>query len=596
MPSCISRTDWKYALIPALVMAFLLLYPQINLWMAAGSGWNGAYAASNYDETAYSAYVNSLIEGRPRRNDPFLAVDDTGTESIYSIQFIPAYVIAVPARILGISASNAFLLLSVLVGILAAAAVFFLLRLVCGDALFAAAGTVVILCLGALLAGEGEIRRMLGFGVTVDFFPFARRYQPALGFPVFFVFCGLVISALRAAAFKKRLLISVFAGGAFAVLVFTYLYLWTTALCWAGLFLAAAALFSKEKRRRALETGAVVAVFAAFALVPYGVLIVSRSDHADTVNLMTSTHAPILSSVPLVLGVLSTIAAFVIRARAAAAGDEKWLFVISLGLTPVLLLEQQVITGKTLQPIHFDVFIANYLVGIAIWLLIDIVRKGDTASAGFKKATTYCAIAAALWGMAESVSATRINAIPTEIRDLSVPAIREAAKGGERVNVILATNSITADAIPTFSTARPLWAPHLPSAGHVEPAENKRLYYTYLYYSGFSADELKKELRANTFDVVAPVFGPDRALPALSGGHPLTAAEIRAATVEFAAFCAAFGEKQASEPIVDSVILPAQDEPVLSNLQRWYEYDGGTTTGEFRVYRLKPKFQPQAAK
>lgn len=89
-----SNSIWKYAFIAAFAVLILGLYPQISLWVTQGAKWNGSYFVSNYDEVAYSAYVNALINGEPRKNDPFLGVRDTvdtpQPETLYSIQFIPA--------------------------------------------------------------------------------------------------------------------------------------------------------------------------------------------------------------------------------------------------------------------------------------------------------------------------------------------------------------------------------------------------------------------------------------------------------------------------------------------------------------------------
>ena len=87
-------------------MMLLALWPQINMWIARGQNWQGSYVAVQGDEVAYSAYLNALIDGRPRRNDPYTGRDDSRPanrlpESLFSIQFIPAYAIALPARLLG---------------------------------------------------------------------------------------------------------------------------------------------------------------------------------------------------------------------------------------------------------------------------------------------------------------------------------------------------------------------------------------------------------------------------------------------------------------------------------------------------------------
>ncbi len=73
----------------------LALIPQIHLWYVGGTNWNGTDASVQGDEFLYSAYINALIDGRPRRNDSFAGQDNRTMsplpESSFSIQFMPAY-------------------------------------------------------------------------------------------------------------------------------------------------------------------------------------------------------------------------------------------------------------------------------------------------------------------------------------------------------------------------------------------------------------------------------------------------------------------------------------------------------------------------
>ena len=92
----------KFALaVTAIVL--LSIMPQLRFWLARGSQWQGAYATLQPDELKYSAYINALIDGRPRRNDPSTGHDHNPItplpESLFSIQFLPAYAIAWTARI-----------------------------------------------------------------------------------------------------------------------------------------------------------------------------------------------------------------------------------------------------------------------------------------------------------------------------------------------------------------------------------------------------------------------------------------------------------------------------------------------------------------
>jgi hypothetical protein len=85
---------WKWGIYAALGIMMLALWPQINMWIARGGNWQGSYVSVQGDEVAYSAYINALIDGRPRRNDPYSGRDDSPThpnpESLFSVQFLPA--------------------------------------------------------------------------------------------------------------------------------------------------------------------------------------------------------------------------------------------------------------------------------------------------------------------------------------------------------------------------------------------------------------------------------------------------------------------------------------------------------------------------
>src|SRR5919206_68750 len=99
-------------------MTGLALFPQVYLWAERGRAWQGTAAYFYTDEPAYAAYVNALITGRPRRCDPYTGADDTPLaplpESLFSIQFVPAYMVALPARALHLSTATAFIVLALL--------------------------------------------------------------------------------------------------------------------------------------------------------------------------------------------------------------------------------------------------------------------------------------------------------------------------------------------------------------------------------------------------------------------------------------------------------------------------------------------------
>src|SRR5215831_2574738 len=105
---------WKLGALAGLAVVLVTAIPQINLWQQRRHDWHGSYAFTDPDELAYSAYLNSIIEGRPRRNNPYVrggeAAAATG-ENLFSIQFLPPYVLAFLARSMRLSASTIFVLL-----------------------------------------------------------------------------------------------------------------------------------------------------------------------------------------------------------------------------------------------------------------------------------------------------------------------------------------------------------------------------------------------------------------------------------------------------------------------------------------------------
>ncbi len=593
------KSSWKFILIPAVIMAVLAIYPQVSLWLTKGSPWHGAYVVTNYDEVAYSAYVNALVEGGPRRNDPFIGAADPEHESLYSIQFIPAYGIALPARFLGVSTSAVFTFLGVLFAIASCLALFWFINSVTENPMLAAAGTLIILCLGMAVAFQGELRHLAQGRVLIDFFPFLRRYQPGFAFPLFFVFCGLVWQGFLSSSLKKSILYAVASGLTLAVLVFSYFYLWTAAAAWLGCFGLACLIANRENRIRIILNGAIIGIIAVAALIPYFLMRGLRSPNLDSMLLLANTHAPEFASPSMILGLMIAIAICVMAYRARIVMREPLtLLAISFAVTPLILFNQQILTGQSLQPIHYEIFIANYMVLTALVLLGGILLRSVDKDGFGRKILIYAAGVAILVGIMEAVGPTARNAVYAEIRDESVPPIRfiqtnENKSAQKTTPVVLATNFITADFIPTISTFRPLWNPHTATAGGVSAVENKRLFYLYLYYSGFTEKDLTEALRVNSFEVTAAIFGSDRALPALGSGLAIKPSEIQAEAQKYTGFTRNFDANQASNPPLSYLIVPTEAEPDFTNLDRWYQRDDSKILGLFKVYTLTQKIAEQ---
>ncbi len=76
----------------------------------------------------------------------------------------------------------------------------------------------------------------------------------------------------------------------------------------------------------------------------------------------------------------------------------------------VVVFNQQVITGQSLQPIHYQVFIGNYVAGLALALLIGLLwRRADIAgSVAARLAACVLTLVAGAWGFVECHYTVRI--------------------------------------------------------------------------------------------------------------------------------------------------------------------------------------------
>ena len=581
-------------------MTLLSLYPQLLMWTSRGREWNGSYAQVHGDEWFYSAYIQALIDGRPRRNDPYTGRDDAPgspqPESLFSIQFVPAYLIATPARIFGLSSSTAFIFLAFLTPFLASLALFWLIQNLTQNYRLAAAGSIVVLSFGALVAGEGAIH-LLSDSVQYAFLPFLRRYQPGAAFPLFFAFCTLVWKSLQAP--RRNLIWAIAAGVVLDVLIFSYFYLWTSAVAW---FACLAILWLVAYRKDFLKHAApfvTILLLAIAALIPYALLLSRRSATMDTGQKLTLTHAPDLFRAPELLG----IAAILLIVMAGVRGRINWrapelLFAASFSLLPFAVFNQQLITGRSLQPFHYESFIVNYVTLIGAFIILVRICHSVRPTLPLRLAK-HLAVIALLWACLEVVVIPRqfigkdnqfidrVAAVGERLRELSKRDVPNGNAGSNPRPLVLATDNRVSMILPTFAPQAIFWAPNFDLL-HLGAGESRERFYQFLYYSGVDAQGFKNELGQPMGNIAAAAFGHERVLPDLAvNTSPITIQDITNEVAHYQSYVTSFDRAHATRYPVAYVIVPTDGNLNFSNLDQWYERDSGETIGDYRLYRVR---------
>lgn len=602
------KLRWRFGILAGIVLLVCGMYPQLKMWHLRGQDWQGAYAYNDIDEVAYAAYLRALIDGRVRKNDPYTGRDDTvenpQPESLFSIQFAAPYTVAIPARILGVTASTAMWISGGIAAFLAGLVLFWLIGKITDDSLYAMAGVLVVVCGGALAAGEGAIGEILGAGgegSSYPYFPGLRRYVPAIPFPVFFALCGCVWVLVTSQDLKKRIIFCVLASFCFSFLVFSYFYIWTTAAAW---LISIVLVWLVARPADWLKDFKAFIALALACLVPlcfYAFMLSNRSHTMDDVQLLVLTREPDLLRVPeLISFAVIAMLILAIALKVIELKDRSTLFALSLAVVPIVVFNQQIVTGRSLQPIHYQVFIGNYVAALALVVTLGILLReiSQKHSQLSKTLIMTVALIAAMWGIIECHFTVRVLDEANIERDEGMPVAKrleelsktDVPSPDSNRAVVLAYNMIQSDDLPTIAPQAVLWARHQHVFAGLTWQESKERYYQYLYYLDLDQKWLESSIKKGDFVSMIALFGWGRHTNRLNSEYkPLTYREIEEEARRFGEYRKNFSFAQATQPTISYVVVPSDQQPDFTNLDNWYERDTGENYGEYTLYKVNLK-------
>jgi len=588
-------------------MVLLSLLPQIHLWMVRGKDWNGAYVYSQGDEPLYSAYVNALINGRTRKNDPFGGTDSSAgaslPESIFSIQFVPAYATALPARVLGISASTAFIVLIAVAALLTSLSVFRLIQCVTSDHRLAAAGTLFVLCLGRFVGRYGLFGTFLDIGFPA--LPFLRRYEPSAAFPLFFVFQLVVWRALTNENKRRIQAFVILAGLILALLVFSYLYLWTAAAVWLGCIGLLWFYFRPSDRWKTIAAVAVITAITAVALAPYAYMVLHRAPTLDEQQILVVTHQLDLFRVHEILCMIILVALIigVWRSRIDRA-DPRFIYAASLAILPFIIFNQQVFTGRTMQVFHFENFVLSYSTLVGLLIMVTLFKRHSSSRGVIWMATlsfAYGIIAVGLPSrllfMAGAISNDKSVPVLMRLQELSRKdgTFANSRTKDQASTLVFSPSVALVTLLPTWTSQGTLLDVTGADCRGETREERKEIFYMHLYYCKVQSNALRKALNdapdesADELSNVRPViFGHERVFPYLSPqSAPIQQDEIELEVQAYEAYIDSFSREEALKRPITYAVIPIKGNFDFTNLDRWYERDAGERVGDYTLYRLK---------
>ncbi len=594
----------RYGAVVVLAILLLALGPHLYFLYKRGAEWNGAFPLTHGDEVAYAAYLNALIDGRPRRNDPYTGRDDAPErpqpESYFSIQFLPPTVLAMAARGTGASSGQAFFALTLIAAVTSALALCWMLQHVVHDQREAAGGALIVLTLGSLHL----VASYLWSGESsYNYLGFLRRYVPSAAFPFLFIFCGTVFRAVQLKDWRRRSVWIGLAGLSFTVLVYSYFYLWTAALAWFCCFSIIWLLATKEGKFSSLSTLGAVVVLVAVSLSPYFILISHRVPSTDKAVALELTRLPDLFRLTEWVGFFALLGlVYVVRRKNHGVTNEVLIFTAALALTPFVVFNQQVIHGRSLQTFHYGILVVNYVAIAALFITLVLVSRTLSARGQkFLRSAIYVLAFLALGsGGYQSLLAGRRHSAGNSLRDSALPAMRQLAMMGRSAqgqsldtsSLVLCTDATIADALPMVAPQPVLWSPHMYQFPGTNTEEDRERLSFYLYLTGVSLDgvdpmEFEQLDRARRF-YIASLISRGRLNPNLrSTWIPTTAPEIKSALQRYAEFTSTLDRARVDRYPLTYILTSSKENIDFTNLDKWYERDAGEPFKEFILYRVR---------
>jgi hypothetical protein len=334
----------------------------------------------------------------------------------------------------------------------------------------------------------------------------------------------------------------------------------------AGLLLFSLLFRSHERRRDVIyliQTG----VLCAISLAPYAWLLSNRNKMADKAQLLVFTHEPDLTRMIEIIGIAGLVLILILFWRRIVANDAgKTAVVSALLLSPVLVFNQQILTGRSLQPFHYEFYSTNYVLLTGVVLLVSMLWQKFVSPAKLisRSALVAIVLASVVWGYIEASETTKFWDDVNVQRDDAMPVnmrLRELAGddiGQAKTETTLNLESLQADSQPTVAPQGVLWARHQHTfAGVASWEENRERYYKLLYYSGIDGRRLRSSLiGCEDIEACMALFGWDRFNARLSSNaRPLTIGEIDAEAANFNEFSRNFSNENAYQPLLSYLVV-----------------------------------------
>jgi hypothetical protein len=356
-----------------------------------------------------------------------------------------------------------------------------------------------------------------------------------------------------------------------------------------------------ERKRSAVLLLIAAAPFAV-AVGVFVKLLSQLPSASSKVQVLSQTHSPDLLRVPELIGAVTLFAFFVaVRRRQISLSEPRAIFTLSFVVLPILVFNQQIITGHSIQPFHYEVLITNYVALLGLMLVVRLLLPRPR-SRTLLLIGTFCIV----WALVEInlpfqahyvLHASTDDMVPVLLRLKETAGVDGTWKGlreeGRTSTLVFSPQYGISELLPVWAPQGSLLAPGSASFQGLSDADRKECFYMHFYYSGRDTDYLRDLLNSRTDVFYAErarsmIFTAQRVTPVLTSQfEPITQEEIEKEIMFYETFSKSFSRELAAKRQLGYAVILAGSEFDFSHIDLWYERSSGERVGAYILYPLK---------
>ncbi len=366
--------DHKVAIFFAVLVSIIVAFPQIYFRIEHID--DGIYQGIELlPDSPRSALTREVMDGHPRVANVYYK---DGKDGPYLWQPLQPMVVAYMGKIFSLDINDTLLLSRFVLTFFTFLLIYFFTFLFSRDKFIALCGSSVLLLADSLLSYAGVYKIL--HGVSPDsFLRIASPVNPAMIFIPFFAFLITFWLFYKKGDWRFGVASAIILGLNF----YNYFYSWTWLYSFGGILVLS--LLFRRKWHEATRLSSVF-IGGLVIAIPYFINLHKVSLY-PTYAEASARFGVVLSHAPTFVGFTVILALVIFLLGFPKEDKEKFFFGLALLLTPFITQNQQILTGKILQPAHYHWFYSKPLAFIFVLIVFFhlLNRWGPSLYNSYKK-------------------------------------------------------------------------------------------------------------------------------------------------------------------------------------------------------------------